>query len=158
MADKQIIYDVCPYQGECSISGCKRNDDGCFVRQLFEERDRAERELYRKEQECDLLKEQLEAYKMEAEEGKEINAELKAENEELKEARKNSRCAWKSLEGTFCPEVQAQLDQLKQAIARIKELIQKEINDCEHWDDCASCEYNCCIRQAMQICDEVISE
>lgn len=31
------------------------------------------------------LKEQLEAYKMEAEEGKEINAELKAENEELKE-------------------------------------------------------------------------
>ena len=28
--------------------------------------------------------EQLEAYKMEAEEGKEINAELKAENEELK--------------------------------------------------------------------------
>ena len=30
------------------------------------------------------LREQLEAYKMEAEEGKEINAELKAENEELK--------------------------------------------------------------------------
>ena len=34
--------------------------------------------------ELDQLKEQLEAYKMEAEEGKEINAELKAENEELK--------------------------------------------------------------------------
>ena len=32
------------------------------------------------------LKEQLEAYKMEAEEGKEINAELKAENEGLKNA------------------------------------------------------------------------
>lgn len=32
------------------------------------------------------LQQQLEAYKMEAEEGKEINAELKAENEELKEA------------------------------------------------------------------------
>ena len=32
----------------------------------------------------DQLKEQLEAYKMEAEEGYEINAELKAENEELK--------------------------------------------------------------------------
>ena len=31
------------------------------------------------------LREQLEAYKMEAEEGKEINAELKAENEELRQ-------------------------------------------------------------------------
>lgn len=33
---------------------------------------------------CYKLEEQLEAYKMEAEEGKEINAELKAENDELK--------------------------------------------------------------------------
>lgn len=71
-----------------------------------------EKQLKRKEQECEELKkrisnykcpmdnnadycghledygellEQLEAYKMEAEEGKEINAELKAENEKLKE-------------------------------------------------------------------------
>lgn len=35
------------------------------------------------------------------------------ECEELKETLKNSRCAWKSLEGTFCPEAQEQLDQLK---------------------------------------------
>ena len=35
--------------------------------------------------ELDQLKEELETYKMEAEEGKEINAELKAENEELKQ-------------------------------------------------------------------------
>ena len=41
MTDKQITIDACPYQGECSISGCRRNDDDCFVRQLFEERDRA---------------------------------------------------------------------------------------------------------------------
>lgn len=54
--------------------------------------------LKAKEQECDMWKnltidngavalkyqQQLEAYKMEAEEGKEINAELKAENDELK--------------------------------------------------------------------------
>lgn len=58
MINKGII-DVCPYQGECSVSGCKRNDDGCFVRQLFEERYKAERELYRKEQECERLKENL---------------------------------------------------------------------------------------------------
>ena len=36
-------------------------------------------------QQLDQIKEQLEAYKMEAEEGKEINAELKAENEKLKQ-------------------------------------------------------------------------
>lgn len=47
---------------------------------------------------------------------------------------------------------------LKQAIEKIKELIQKEIDDCEHRDDCTSCEYNCCIRQAMRICNEVTSE
>lgn len=62
MTDKQII-DVCPYQGECSISGCKRNDDGCFVRQLFEERNRAEnrivelnKSIQAKEQECEELR------------------------------------------------------------------------------------------------------
>lgn len=116
MTDKQIIIDVCPYQGECSVSGCKRNDDGCFVRQLFEERNRAENQIVdlnkmveAKERECknnetahqmeldiynqaclDLQEElkakeqECEAYKMEAEEGKEINAELKAENDNLK--------------------------------------------------------------------------
>ena len=63
MTDKQIIIDVCPYQGECSVSGCKRNDDGCFVRQLFEERYRAENQIVElnktiqaKEQECEELK------------------------------------------------------------------------------------------------------
>ena len=66
MTDKQIIIDVCPYQGECSVSGCKRNDDSCFVRQLFEERYRAENRIVElnktikaKEQECEELKERL---------------------------------------------------------------------------------------------------
>ena len=63
MTDKQIITDVCPYQGECSVSSCKRNDDGCFVRQLFEERYRAENQIVElnktiqaKEQECEKAK------------------------------------------------------------------------------------------------------
>lgn len=63
MTDKQIIIDVCPYQGECSVSGCKRNDDGCFVKQLFEERNRAENQIVdlnkmveAKEQECKELR------------------------------------------------------------------------------------------------------
>lgn len=66
MINKQIIIDVCPYQGECSVSGCKRNDDGCFVRQLFKERYRAENRIVElnktikaKEQECEELKKYL---------------------------------------------------------------------------------------------------
>ena len=66
MTDRQIIVDVCPYQGECSVSGCKRNDDGCFVRQLFEERYKAENQIVElnkkveaKEQECEELKEEI---------------------------------------------------------------------------------------------------
>lgn len=65
----------------------------------------------------------------------------------------NPNCYYKQLKTK-----EQECDQLKQAIARVKELIQKEINDCEHRDDCTSCEYNCCIRQAMQICNEVTSE
>ena len=31
MTNKQITIDTCPYQGDCSISGCIRNDDDCFI-------------------------------------------------------------------------------------------------------------------------------
>ena len=50
------------------------------------------------------------------------------------------------------------IHQLEKAIEKIKELIQKEIDDCFDCGDCESCGYNCCLRQAMQICNEVISE
>ena len=76
MADKQIIIEYCPYfiGGNCQeyLDGVCENHkcDLKIIREL-------EQKLKDKEQEC-------EAYKMEAEEGKEINAELKAENEELK--------------------------------------------------------------------------
>ena len=36
------------------MMGCF-NDDNCFIKQLFEERNRAESEYYRKEQECEEL-------------------------------------------------------------------------------------------------------
>ena len=45
MTDKQIKEDICPYQGECSINGCKRNNDNCFIKQLFEERYSAEKQI-----------------------------------------------------------------------------------------------------------------
>lgn len=82
MTDKQIIIDGCDvsgcehYDGVClgnhHYKWCKDNDN-CYYKQLK-----------RKEQEC-------EAYKMEAEEGKEINAELKAENEHLSEKEEEAR-------------------------------------------------------------------
>ena len=45
MTDKQITIATCPYQGDCSISGCNRNDDDCFIKQLFEERYKAEKQI-----------------------------------------------------------------------------------------------------------------
>ena len=76
MTDKQIIIDICPYQGECSVSGCKKNDDGCFIRQLFEERDRAEKRIIElnktiktKEQDYEKVKQTLDIIKEIAENG-----------------------------------------------------------------------------------------
>lgn len=82
MTDKQIIIDG------VDVSGCEFAtkaetvwDEHC---RLYDYnycigKDCYYKQLKRKEQEC-------EAYKMEADEGKEINAELKAENEEWKYA------------------------------------------------------------------------
>ena len=82
------------------------------------------------------LREQLEAYKMEAEEGKEINAELKAENEELKNFHIN-------LVGVKECEIK-ELLKLKQTLTEIKEIAEKccimqAILDCENYDDCTQC-------------------
>ena len=67
------------------------------------------------------LEEQLEAYKMEAEEGKEINAELKAENEELKEEINSLVCS------ENCYKYK-QAEKLKQTLTEIKEIAEKTLN------------------------------
>ena len=63
MTDKQITIATCPYQGDCSIGGWNRNDDDCFIKQLFEERYKADKQIVElnktikaKEQECKRLK------------------------------------------------------------------------------------------------------
>ena len=63
MTDKQITITTCPYQGDCSISGCNGNDDDCFIKQLFEERYKADKQIVElnktieaKNQECKRLK------------------------------------------------------------------------------------------------------
>jgi len=53
---------------------------------------------------------------------------LVKENEELK----SRRCAWKSLEGTLCPEAQEQLSKLKKNLAEIKEIVSSTL-DCGEW-------------------------
>jgi hypothetical protein len=65
MSDKQIKYEQDAKDCELAKSG-----SCCYCKNFA----------------CYQLEEQLEAYKMEAKEGKEINAELNAENEEWKKA------------------------------------------------------------------------
>lgn len=55
MTNNEQIIKECSYKGECQMMGCF-NDDNCFIKQLFEERNRAESEYYRKEQECEKAK------------------------------------------------------------------------------------------------------
>ena len=49
--------------------------------------------------------------------------------------RNNQRCAWKSLEGTLCPEAQEQLDQLKAENDELKEYIKHLHNLCGNETD-----------------------
>ena len=77
--------------------------------------------------------EQLNAYKMEAKEVKEINAELKAENDELQkiiDEAKNSNLDLKSfLVGEAIQnEYEQQLDQLKQTLTEIKPILEYYAN------------------------------
>lgn len=51
---KQMDIGQCPYEGECQLckSACSV-DVYCFIKQLFDERNIAEEELYIKNQECE---------------------------------------------------------------------------------------------------------
>lgn len=80
---------------------------------------------------CYELQEQLEAYKMEAEEGKEINAELKAENEVLKNFHIN-------LVGVHECDIK-ELLKLKQTLVEIKEIAEfsyRPYRVCGEYNNC----------------------
>lgn len=127
----------------------------------------------------DHLKEQLEAYKMEAEEGKEINAELKAENEKLKEFQKLLEEQMKfnksELELSLSSEIKksefllkefkkvdkqrdnwrGQAEKLKQTLTEIKEIAENVIKNVS--DRCIETTPMYGIhKQILQICDEVL--
>ena len=86
-----------------------------------------------KDKKIDKLKQQLEAYKMEADEGKEINAELKATNEDLLSIQ------YKLADNN---------KQLRQTLTEIKEILIKTPTDSrEHFLNAKSV--------ILQICDEV---
>ena len=159
MTDKQIIIDVCPYQGECSVSGCKRNDDSCFVRQLFEERYRAENQIVElnkkvetKEQECGGLKDKLSFRIDSINKQNEVlhnkNQELKKDNERLKELLAQDQCfqdkSHKCVKSFYIDE------RYKQAIEKIKEIAEEndELLQGYHKEWANN-------KQILQICDEV---
>ena len=187
MTDKQIIIDgvdvsgCCYYvDGKCTnshmIQSNCNNVAVCYYK-----------EYKRKEQECDMWKNLTVDNGAVALKYQQQLNKLKEENEELK---KKQRCAWKSLEGTFCPEAQEQLEaykmeadegkeinaelkaeleaernwhktsdeiskanseytvKLRQTIAEIKKLVEKEF--CRHIECCEFCaNSNDCLNQKI---------
>lgn len=81
------------------------------------------------------------------------NEILKNENDRLKEARKNSRCAWKSLEGTLCPEAQEQLDKLKAENEELKKLLKVRIEDL-----CDSCGASSMMPMPCKVYEKTLTE
>ena len=139
MTDKQLIIDGvdvsgCEHfndSGNYNCRGCRRCNDNpnCYYKQLK-----------RKEQECEELKNfHINLVGVKECEIKEL-AELKADNKHL---------------NGLLNQALKELEEHREAFEKVRELIQKEIADCEHCDDCTNCEYNCCTRQILQICDEV---
>ena len=103
----QIMSRILPPRG----ADC-RNFPKCQFRQLM-------KQLARKTQECKQIQEKYESLKLENQEGYEIVDELKQECEKLKVKliKKNERCAWRSFEGTFCPDA----EKYRKALEEIEE-------------------------------------
>ena len=130
MINKQII-DVCPYQGECSVSGCKRNDDGCFVRQLFEERNRAENRIVE-------LNKSIQAKEQEYEKLRQYHNKCCEEFEKEKKEwlEKYNQVSRDFYSGKYCnAEKCQQLDQLKaeneelrESVSELIEMKEEDIN------------------------------
>ena len=125
MTDKQIIIDG------CDVSGCKYFANNkclmlCATGTACDVYPYCYYKAYKaKEQEC-------EAYKMEAEEGKEINAELKAENEKLEEQLELNTA------NAVVIDMAQRLYKLKQTLTEIKEIVEHCINQ----DICTFCDYS----------------
>ena len=153
MVGKQVIIDGCPYQGECSISGCKRNDDGCFVRQLFEERDRAEKQIIELNKTIQAKEQECERWKNANDEKNELLAklgcpttatarrkeftlqqqldQLKAENDTLRQFLSKEPLALQALQSGYTSYKKSSdvlyemVKQYKQALTEIKEIAEK---------------------------------
>lgn len=90
------------------------------------------------------LKQQLEAYKMEAEEGKEINAELKSDNKHL---------------NGLLDQALKELEEHREALEKVREIAKDKLKWCkDNKKFCLNCVVTCRERQILQICDEVNDE
>lgn len=132
MYNKEII-DICPYHGECQLSVCKvDNEDYCYIKQLYDERDKAEHEVRRLSIENERLKqkskyefdETLLQYNNLIEELKKENAQLKDEIERLKQP---------SLVVPPTPRMGVSLDEYHEAINRLLSIQYTLAENCKRY-------------------------
>lgn len=137
----KLLEGVCTFYGRCANTFCPYKANWLKEQLLSKEQEcennkilhRMDLDIYNQEclnlqEELKETLEQLEAYKMEAEEGKEINAELKAENEHLSEKEEEARHYLKEAE------------KFKNCLIEIKEIVEKHAPRC---NDSANCNYTC---------------
>ena len=131
MTDKQIIIDG------CNVSGCEnyrpKDRFTCYpyICNCHQKPDCYYKQLARKTQECEEIKEKYEALKLENQEGYEIVAELKHECEELKEKYeeiKEDRYNLNMEMYTF--------DRYRKALEEIEGLVKNFCKDCDDYEDC----------------------
>lgn len=145
MTDKQIIIDG------VDVSGCKHIDADCFNCEIFAEvchevfPNCHYKQLKRKEQECEILKEKLEqqkgytvSYKSYVyEQKKQLNEQLdqlKAENEKLKEKFKK----FFDIDNQECWDIaflNNEKERYKQSLDEIEEKLIKFCDDCDGRED-----------------------
>ena len=112
--------------GQCKSSkeyGCYcRNNPNCYYKQLA-----------RKTQECEQIKEKYEALKLENQEGYEIVAELEHEREELKERLERVEEDLKH-QCVDCMNIKS--DRYRKALEEIEGLVKNFCKDCDDYEDC----------------------
>lgn len=158
MVDKQIIingvdvseciyykatdkYNTCGYYCEqnpnCSYKNWKRKEQECEFSNL--RIIQLQETLSQYETELDQVKEELAISIQENEEGREINAELKSKNEQLKKeirlydcidkwGTEQCRCACRCLGNEFCDDADKKINKLKQALTEIKQLLEDALD------------------------------
>ena len=142
MTDKQIMIDGVNVAGcvrlqddeiSCDLGGECKGWENCYFKQLV-----------RKTQECEQIKEKYEALKLENQEGYEIVAELEHEREELKERLERVEEDLKH-QCVDCMNIKS--DRYRKALEEIKKIDEPFCNACQEFEpekkgsNCMYCNY-----------------